>query len=341
MTSFPPVPAMCSHEPAEEQVLAYLAKLPPEKAAALLAKAQAEVVPKAEAKAEAKDVKATPDPVQAAADAMRSLAAGDFAAARQHCQEADLSYLGEEGWSCLHWVVHAAGAALAAKAEEPEVGCGCCHSAAEQTRDPALSLLRELLSRPGLQVDLRSAQGATALMFAADAGDVAACAALLAAGADVKATDDDGDDAAAWARARGHASVLSQLESRATPSKDEQERSCKTGKAQARNDNLANNLHARLKVPHVASICPPWSTPFCSYVREQPTTLKPQMTRVSDNLVHAQEHLETRRFQPTYADHGLAMRPQMKKVSRGPLKKSPKSLPVPTTPGVKVMDAKQ
>lgn len=36
-------------------------------------------------------------------------------------------------------------------------------------------------------MDLRSAQGATALMFAADAGDVAACAALLVAGADVKA----------------------------------------------------------------------------------------------------------------------------------------------------------
>lgn len=35
-----------------------------------------------------------------------------------------------------------------------------------------------------LQVDVRSSQGATALMFAADAGDGEVCALLLRAGAD-------------------------------------------------------------------------------------------------------------------------------------------------------------
>ena len=55
-----------------------------------------------------------------------------------------------------------------------------------------------------LEVDVRSAQGATALMFAADAGDKEVCHLLLWAGADVTATDEDGDDAKAWAKARGH-----------------------------------------------------------------------------------------------------------------------------------------
>lgn len=104
-------------------------------------------------------------------------------------------------------------------------------------------------------------------------------------------------------------------------------------------DNISNHLHARLQVQHVASLCPPWSTPFCSYVREQPTTLKPQMTRVSDGLVHAQEHLETRRFQPTYADHGLDFRLAKQKPSarRG----MRKSKSVATTPGVQVMEPKK
>jgi len=74
--------------------------------------------------------------------------------------------------------------------------------------------------------------------------------------------------------------------------------------------NTANNLQARLKGDSLATICPPWSTPFCAYVREQPTTLKYQMNRVSDGLALAQEKLEARRYQPTYADHGLSFRMQ-------------------------------
>ena len=92
-------------------------------------------------------------------------------------------------------------------------------------------------------MDLQSSQGATALMFAADAGDEEVCDLLLRAGADpsaswlgvhltegeserdgrtvfqikswdfligilscssYKAKDADGDNAAAWAKARGH-----------------------------------------------------------------------------------------------------------------------------------------
>lgn len=125
---------------------------------------------------------------------------------------------------------------------------------------PALALLREMLDHDDVaaarrqnsssmlfdmalsrscystvtKVDVRSSQGATSLMFAADAGDEEVCALLLHAGADpsvpcpilecfamlflfgflsflmpnscflVEATDLDGDDAVAWAKARGH-----------------------------------------------------------------------------------------------------------------------------------------
>jgi hypothetical protein len=125
---------------------------------------------------------------------------------------------------------------------------------------PALALLREMLDHDDVaaarrqnsssmlfdmalsrscystvtKVDVRSSQGATSLMFAADAGDEEVCALLLHAGADpsvpcpilerfamlflfgflsflmpnscflVEATDADGDDAVAWAKARGH-----------------------------------------------------------------------------------------------------------------------------------------
>lgn len=72
--------------------------------------------------------------------------------------------------------------------------------------------------------------------------------------------------------------------------------------------NCNNNLHVRLKGDALATICPPWSTPTCAYVREQPTTLKYQLTRVSEGLAQAQEKLERRRLQPTYADHGLSFR---------------------------------
>mmetsp|Transcript_96281 Transcript_96281/g.171024 ORF Transcript_96281/g.171024 Transcript_96281/m.171024 type:complete len:285 (-) Transcript_96281:73-927(-) len=98
----------------------------------------------------------------------------------------------------------------------------------------------------------------------------------------------------------------------------ESSRTRKTKKEPISTGNTGNNLQARLKGDALATICPPWSTPYCSYVRQQPTTLKYQMCRVSDGLALAQEKLEARRYQPTYADHGLAFRMQQaEKLERG------------------------
>ncbi|CAL1160306.1 unnamed protein product [Cladocopium goreaui] len=188
----------------EDQVLAYLSKLSPEAAAALLSKANQE---KNSSQLRNEDSEERPeDGENVAAFVMRTLAAGNIAGAKRFWRQADLSFLGEDGWSCLHWVVHAAGAALSkAKEQEPQVGCGChCHSGASSARCPALALLREMLDHDDVAVDVRSSQGATSLMFAADAGDEEVCALLLHAGADPSATDADGDDAVAWAKARGH-----------------------------------------------------------------------------------------------------------------------------------------
>eukprot|EP00438_Fugacium_kawagutii_P019586 Skav228910 [mRNA] locus=scaffold2504:965:3202:+ [translate_table: standard] len=124
---------------------------------------------------------------------------------------------------------------------------------------------------PKLGVDVRSSQGATALMFAADAGDEEVCALLLRAGADPFATDADGDDASAWAKARGHELTPPGKEG-SSSSSSLKPKKVQVGKS---TDNIANHLHARLKVQSVANLCPPW--------------LRPQMTRVSDGLVHAQE----------------------------------------------------
>mmetsp|Transcript_34987 Transcript_34987/g.80560 ORF Transcript_34987/g.80560 Transcript_34987/m.80560 type:complete len:242 (+) Transcript_34987:50-775(+) len=124
------------------------------------------------------------------------------------------------------------------------------------------------------------------------------------------------------------------------PAKDPSEASRKSSarrkqkQAYQSTDSIGNKLHARLKTDGIATLCPPWSTPYCSFVREQPTTLKPMMTRVSDGLVHAQEHLETRRYQPTYADHGLDFR-----MSREPRREkgSHKGKTIPSPSGTTVM----
>ncbi|CAK9061611.1 unnamed protein product [Durusdinium trenchii] len=199
-----------STELSEDQVLAYLSKLSPDAATALLTKASGLSAEQPAEKAEQQTGQPAAERLEedgegnAATDVMRALAAGNIAEAQRLWPRANLEFLGEEGWSCLHWVVHAAGAALhlKSKAEEPKVGCDCCHAGASQVRGPALALLGELLERA--PVNLPTSQGATALMFAADAGDEEVCDLLLHAGADPSATDMDGDDAAAWARARGH-----------------------------------------------------------------------------------------------------------------------------------------
>jgi len=58
------------------------------------------------------------------------------------------------------------------------------------------------------------------------------------------------------------------------------------------------------------------------------------MTRLSDGLVCAQEHLETRRYQPTYADHGLDFR--MKRDAQTGDQGLPKARSIPTPSSVSV-----
>ena len=201
-------------DPSEEQVLAYLSKLTSEDAKALLAKAQKDE-PESTTLAPQHQERAEPErSINAAKDAMRAIAAGNFAAARELGFRSDMCYLGEDGWGCLHWVVHAAGAALAA-GKEHEVGCQCCHSCSASGRGPALALLQEFLrcEQGHLAVDFQTSQGATALMFAADAGDKEACLALLRMRADISLRDCDGDDAQGWALAKGHADLAELLRS--------------------------------------------------------------------------------------------------------------------------------
>ena len=201
-------------ELSEEQVLAYLSRLQPEDANALLAK-----LPQAPLQ-----TSMVPNPAKPAADggrsrsseatkeAMRAIASGNFALAQDLVSESDLCYLGEDGWGFLHWVVHAAGAAGAASLhtdEEHPVGCRCCHSASASARGPALALLQVLLNcqEGRLAVDVCTSQGSTPLMFAADAGDRDVCLDLLKARADLSLKDCDGDTAEAWALAKGHKSL--------------------------------------------------------------------------------------------------------------------------------------
>lgn len=154
-----------------------------------------------------------------------ALQAGDLLAAEALRRTADLGHLGESGWTCLHWAVHVAGTALAthgsgSQAPAPglmtaEPGCGCC--APESAELGSRELLRRMLGELGRSAgaalaDARNADGATPLMFAADAGDSEACEWLLAAGATLAARDADGDTAAAWARAKGHAELARRLE---------------------------------------------------------------------------------------------------------------------------------
>merc|ERR1711957_971538 len=138
----------------------------------------------------------------------------------------------EGGWTCLHWAVHTAGSAQTAQAVSATRGadhrdevddvtdllgsgesCGCC--APEPARPGSRGLLQRILTdleRQSGCVDSPSDDGATALMFAADAGDREVCEWLLAAGADLAAKDSDGDTAAVWARSQGHQKLSAWLQ---------------------------------------------------------------------------------------------------------------------------------
>ncbi|CAE7645322.1 pgl [Symbiodinium sp. CCMP2592] len=207
-------------ELSEEQVLRYLANLQPDQAAALLAKsAQKTQKPDSLLAGPVEDAQdgLDRDRTESAKEAMRAIAAGNFAVAQERGAKADLCCLGEDGWGFLHWVVHVAGAAGAAsmQKEEHAVGCQCCHTSPAHKRGPAFALLQNLLSSEEGRsaVDFPTSQGATPLMFAADAGDEETCAELLRARADVSLKDCDGDTAEAWALAKSHRNLATLLHS--------------------------------------------------------------------------------------------------------------------------------
>ncbi|CAE8647718.1 unnamed protein product [Polarella glacialis] len=54
--------------------------------------------------------------------------------------------------------------------------------------------------------------------------------------------------------------------------------------------------------------CRPWSEPLQPWVRENPTTLTMEMRKLPQGLCKAQQRLDARRYQPSYADHGLSWR---------------------------------
>lgn len=158
-------------------------------------------------------------PQAAAREMMRAMEVGAFTRCRDLAAAgADFFHLGEAGWSCLHWAVHAAvassrAAAAADDEDAPTTTCaeGCCAPVA--TGPGGRRLLQDLLKLPAVAaaVDVRSADESTPLMFAADAGDAEVCEWLLAAGADASLRDEDGDVAAVWARQRGHAALAQRL----------------------------------------------------------------------------------------------------------------------------------
>mmetsp|Transcript_109884 Transcript_109884/g.309923 ORF Transcript_109884/g.309923 Transcript_109884/m.309923 type:complete len:274 (-) Transcript_109884:193-1014(-) len=146
---------------------------------------------------------------------LQALEAGSLSRARQLSSRADLGFIDEAGWGCMHWIVHHAAAAAPCTSGSDDCAAQCCAPTSLGGADNR-RFLREVLLRPeGAQaVNTRSVTGATPLMFAADAGDSDVCEWLLAAGADCNQRDEDGDTAAAWARTRGHEELAGWLASR-------------------------------------------------------------------------------------------------------------------------------
>lgn len=167
---------------------------------------------------------------QATARLIRALDVGNIAAAEDALPGADLVHAGEDGWTPLHTMVHLAGLALpqsstecrSGKAldvptggefnlalDEYQPGCDCCVQQQSDIKNRDL-VRKVLITRNGATVDARASDGATPLMFAADAGDAEVCQLLLAARADPTLKDDDGDTALDWAASRKH-SMASEL----------------------------------------------------------------------------------------------------------------------------------
>ena len=104
--------------------------------------------------------------------------------------------------------------AVCASSEVLYAGANDCHApgglrAAAKAGD--LDLVNHFIAEHGADVNRASGSGVTPLHWAADGGDVAIAAALLAAGADVSLTTGSGQTPLHWAANGGHAAVVATL----------------------------------------------------------------------------------------------------------------------------------
>lgn len=153
-----------------------------------------------------------PDAETAAQMLMGALEAGAADVAATAFRRASLEVFSESGWAGLHWAVHSACTSQNGADDCGQVGgCDCCvpKPANPLVRSLVLAILKTPKARRS--IDFRTKDGATALMFAADANDVELVDLLLAAGADASLEDSDGDSAAAWARQKGHDGLARRL----------------------------------------------------------------------------------------------------------------------------------
>jgi ankyrin repeat protein len=149
---------------------------------------------------------------QASLDLMRGIELGSVDLAAASYGRAQLDFVGEAGWTCLHWAVHAACTSQSAGDDCGQVGMADCCAPAPASPEMRQFVKALLQSRKVAScIDARAEGGATALMFAADAGDDEVCDWLLAVGADTSLVDDDGDPAAFWARQKGHHDLAEKL----------------------------------------------------------------------------------------------------------------------------------
>merc|ERR1711924_545131 len=149
---------------------------------------------------------------EASMELIRSLELGRIDAAAAAFGRASLEYVGESGWTALHWAVHSAATAQSSEDDCGQIGMAQCCCPAKATPEMR-QLVRAILatSKAARSINVRTDVGATPLMFAADAGDADLCQWVLKAGADRTLVDDDGDSAAAWAKLKEHTALMEQL----------------------------------------------------------------------------------------------------------------------------------
>jgi len=161
------------------------------------------------------EVVTNPEEAEAASlDFMSGIELGRVELAAASYARAKLDFIGEAGWTSIHWAVHAAVTSQNAGDDCGQVGMAECCAPAKANPEMRQFVKAFLRSRKVAScIDVRAEGGATALMFAADGGDEELCDLLLDAGADASLVDEDGDIAATWASQRGHHDLAGKLSS--------------------------------------------------------------------------------------------------------------------------------